>query len=210
MVWSRNSTGPSKPWLPNMPKHLAQTGMSICHNSCLPAEQNLWRVTILPPLWAKCLVANRNSLHPTTALIPCWHRWLSNWAHHWPHKSYWKQARQNICIGQAKQKKYYDRNPRSRKVSFEVGGRVMVYMPQEAHGKNWKLSLPYYGPCRIIEVESNCLVLWPVTIHLYVLTWIESPDAQMNSITYLGWDQRQKEDEETSPKGKPLPLMQTE
>ena len=72
----------------------------------------------------------------------------------------WKQAKQNVCKAQTKQKKYYDH--RSKEIDFKVGERVMVYMPQEAQGKNHKLALPYHGPYRILEVQTNCLLLRPV------------------------------------------------
>ena len=38
----------------------------------------------------------------------------------------------------------------------------MVYMPQEAQGKNRKLALLYHGPYRILEVQINCLFVRPV------------------------------------------------
>ena len=72
----------------------------------------------------------------------------------------WKQAKQNVCKAQAKQKKYYDH--RSKEIDFKIGDRVMVYMPQEAQGKNRKLALPYHGPYRILEVQTNCLLVRPV------------------------------------------------
>ena len=45
---------------------------------------------------------------------------------------------------------------------YSVGGRVMVYMPSEDRGKKRKLALPYYGPYRILEVRSNCVLVRPV------------------------------------------------
>ena len=38
----------------------------------------------------------------------------------------------------------------------------MVFMPAETTGKNRKLSLPYYGPYRILEVGTNTLLVRPV------------------------------------------------
>ena len=72
----------------------------------------------------------------------------------------WKQAKRNVRKAQTKQKKYYDH--RSKEINFKVGERVMVYMPQEAQGKNRKLALPYHGPYCILEVQTNCLLLRPV------------------------------------------------
>ena len=72
----------------------------------------------------------------------------------------WKQAKQNVCKAQTKQKKYYDHH--SKENEFNIGERVMVYMPQEAQGKDRKLALPYRGPYRILEVQTNCLLARPV------------------------------------------------
>ena len=72
----------------------------------------------------------------------------------------WKQAKQNVCKAQTKQKKYYDHH--SKEIEFKIGERVMVYMPQEAQGKDRKLALPYHGPYRILEVQTNCLLVRPV------------------------------------------------
>ena len=38
----------------------------------------------------------------------------------------------------------------------------MVFVPAETTGKNRKLSLPYYGPYRILEVGTNTLLVRPV------------------------------------------------
>ena len=38
----------------------------------------------------------------------------------------------------------------------------MVFMPAETTGKNRKLSLPYYGPYRILEGGTNTLLVRPV------------------------------------------------
>ena len=65
----------------------------------------------------------------------------------------WKQARQNVRKAQTNQKKYYDQH--SIEVDFKVGERVMVYMPQEAQGKNRKLALPYHGPYRIATGSTD-------------------------------------------------------
>ncbi len=114
----------------------------------------------------------------------------------------WKQARQKIQRAQAKQKKYYDQHPRSRKVNYQIGGRVMVYMPQDTQGKNRKLALPYHGPYRILEVEPNCLVVvrsTNLTTRQCVSVWIEWSGAQKNYQTYFGWDRSLKGDEGTNP-----------
>lgn len=38
----------------------------------------------------------------------------------------------------------------------------MVFMPQEVHGKERKLALPYHGLYQILEVCANCLLLRPI------------------------------------------------
>ena len=38
----------------------------------------------------------------------------------------WKQAKQNVCKAQAKQKKYYDHH--SKEMDFKIEDRVMVYI----------------------------------------------------------------------------------
>ena len=35
-------------------------------------------------------------------------------------------------------------------MKLEVGDRVMVHMPAEAQGKNWKLARPFHGSYRIL------------------------------------------------------------
>ena len=72
----------------------------------------------------------------------------------------WEIARGQIGIAQKRQKVQYDK--RSKQKEYRVGGRVMVFMPQEAQGKGRKLALPYHGPYRIQEVRSNCLLVRPV------------------------------------------------
>ena len=39
--------------------------------------------------------------------------------------------------------------------NLKIGDRDMVYMPQEKKGKKWKLSRPYHGPDRVLEVTST-------------------------------------------------------
>ena len=57
-----------------------------------------------------------------------------------------KLALENIRKAQEKQK-FYDRAARSPK--YRLGDRVMVYMPGDVAGKDWKLARPYHGPYRI-------------------------------------------------------------
>ena len=62
-------------------------------------------------------------------------------------------GRKEIQKSQKKQKYQYDRNAKQR--DFQAGDRVMVYMPYKQTGKNRKLSRPYFGPYRVLEVHPN-------------------------------------------------------
>ena len=64
-----------------------------------------------------------------------------------------KIALENIQKAQTKQKEFYDRqagNPQ-----YKLGERVMVYMPGDVTGKNWKLARPYHGPFRILSLTPT-------------------------------------------------------
>ena len=69
----------------------------------------------------------------------------------------WQVAKQNIGKAQQRQKVQYDKH--SKEPKYQVAGRVMVFMP---HEKTDKLSLPYHGPYRIVEVLTNGLSVRPV------------------------------------------------
>jgi len=56
----------------------------------------------------------------------------------------WKLASENIENAQTAQKVAYDRE--TKEVDLRVGERVMVRMPSQSQGKNWKLIRPFYGP----------------------------------------------------------------
>ena len=53
----------------------------------------------------------------------------------------WKTAQENIKSAQEKQKRNYDRY--SKEIQYEIGDRVMVYMPSAVKGKAWKLARPF-------------------------------------------------------------------
>ena len=72
----------------------------------------------------------------------------------------WRIARESVAKAQKRQKKAYDKHSRPR--SFREGDRVMVYMPVERNGRNRKLSRPYFGPYRVLEVHPNGLTVRPV------------------------------------------------
>ena len=62
----------------------------------------------------------------------------------------WHLAQQNITKAQKHQKEQYDKHVNMSK--YEVRGRVMVFLP---HSKTDKLSMPYHGPYRIVDVFGN-------------------------------------------------------
>ena len=64
-----------------------------------------------------------------------------------------KIALENIRKAQTKQKEFYDRHAGDHK--FKVGERVMVYMPGDVTGKDWKLARPYHGPFRITTLTPT-------------------------------------------------------
>ena len=59
-------------------------------------------------------------------------------------------ALESIQKAQEKQRRFYDRQSRNPK--FQVGDRVMVFMPSETIGKDRKLARPYHGPYRVINI----------------------------------------------------------
>ena len=63
----------------------------------------------------------------------------------------WKLARANIQTFQGTQKRNYDRKC-TKDANLKAGDRVMVFMPAESQGKNWKLSRPYHGPYHVLQV----------------------------------------------------------
>ena len=64
-----------------------------------------------------------------------------------------KIALENIRKAQTKQKEFYDRHAGDPK--FRVGDRVMVYMPGDVTGKDWKLARPYHGPFRVTTITPT-------------------------------------------------------
>ena len=64
-----------------------------------------------------------------------------------------KLALENIRKAQEKQKEFYDRAAVSSR--YRIGDRVMVYMPGDVAGKDWKLARPYHGPYHIISVTPT-------------------------------------------------------
>ena len=65
----------------------------------------------------------------------------------------WKLAKENIEKAQKSQNGQYDRS--TRRDSVKVGDRVMVLMPSEIQGKDWKLTRPFHGPYRVLTVTPT-------------------------------------------------------
>lgn len=64
-----------------------------------------------------------------------------------------KFALENIRRAQEKEKRFYDRA--TKDPTYRVGERVMVYMPGDVAGKDWKLARPYHGPYRIVSLTPT-------------------------------------------------------
>ena len=72
----------------------------------------------------------------------------------------WKAAQENIKSAQQKQKHNYDRH--TKEIHYEIGDRVMVYMPNAVKGKAWKLARPFYGPYRVLSTTPTNVEVKPV------------------------------------------------
>ena len=82
----------------------------------------------------------------------------------------WKTAQENIRSAQEKQKRNYDRYSKER--PYEIGDRVMVYMPGAVKGKAWKFARPliyFYGSYRVLATTPTNLEVKPV----------DKPDAEL-------------------------------
>ena len=64
-----------------------------------------------------------------------------------------KLAEENIKGAQVRQKKFYER--KKQEVNLKAGERVMVFMPSDVKGENWKLARPFHGPYRVVTVYDN-------------------------------------------------------
>ena len=65
----------------------------------------------------------------------------------------WRLAAENIRKAQQSQKHYYNRSVKT--VELEVGDRVMVYMPSESKGEEYKLNRPFHGPYWVLSVTDT-------------------------------------------------------
>ena len=68
-------------------------------------------------------------------------------------KSARELALSSIREAQRKQKTAYDQHSTSS--VYQVGDRVMVYMPKEVTGKDRKLARPFHGPFRIVNLTPT-------------------------------------------------------
>ena len=65
----------------------------------------------------------------------------------------WEFARESVKKAQKRQKVVYDRSTRHPKLL--AGDRVFLLKPAEKTGEARKLSRPYHGPYRVVEVNAN-------------------------------------------------------
>ena len=65
----------------------------------------------------------------------------------------WNLAQKCIGRAQGRQKTYYDK--KSRPPRFTVGDRVFLFKPAEKTGEARKLSRPYHGPYRVVQLDTN-------------------------------------------------------
>ena len=71
----------------------------------------------------------------------------------------WTLAQENIKKAQARQKRHYDR--RARAPDFQVGDRVLLYMPATRTGELRKLAMPNQGPHRIVGMSDTGVSIIP-------------------------------------------------
>ena len=64
-------------------------------------------------------------------------------------------ATQSIQVAQKQYKKYYDKVNKCSPVKIKVGDSVLIQFPQEESGKQRKLSRPWHGPYRVVEVTPT-------------------------------------------------------
>ena len=72
----------------------------------------------------------------------------------------WQSAQSSIQQAQARQKLYYDSS--AKKPQYQLGQRVMVFMPSAKQGKAYKFARLYHGPYRIVELHGTGASVCPV------------------------------------------------
>ena len=102
----------------------------------------------------------------------------------------WNLACTCIAKAQSKQKLQYDKH--AKPPTYRISDRVMVYMSHETSGKDCKLSLPYHGPYRIVDICSNCVAVKPVDKPDYEpilvnIDWIILCPAEVPDSSWLGY-----------------------
>ena len=65
----------------------------------------------------------------------------------------WELARKNVSRAQKRQKENYDQS--CRPPHFQEGERVFLFKPSEKSGPTRKFARPFFGPYRIVDLESN-------------------------------------------------------
>ena len=61
----------------------------------------------------------------------------------------------SIQVAQKQYKKYYDKVNKCSPVTIKVRDSVLIWFPQEESGKQRKLSRPWHGPYRVVEVTPT-------------------------------------------------------
>jgi len=64
-------------------------------------------------------------------------------------------AATSIQTAQKQYKKYYDKVNKCSPAPFKIGDHVLIQFPQEESGQQRKLSRPWYGPYRVVEVTPT-------------------------------------------------------
>ena len=107
----------------------------------------------------------------------------------------WKLASECIDKAQTAQKKAYDKNTKT--VDLRVGERVMVLMPSECQGKDWKLARPFHGPYRVLQVTPTNvevrLVDQPKSESIFVaLERVRRCYPEQGNVTWTGHKKRRR------------------
>ena len=70
----------------------------------------------------------------------------------------WNLAKSGIKQAKIKQEKY---DKSSKQPQYQIGDRVMVFMPSEDKGTmSWKLARPFYGPYCIVPTNAEVRLVY--------------------------------------------------
>ena len=72
----------------------------------------------------------------------------------------WKLAQESVRCAQRRQKKNFDRT--AKKPRYQVGQRVLVFMPSAKQGKAYKFACPFHGPYRVVDIHETGASVRPV------------------------------------------------